>query len=108
MAPLPWTSRVPLSLPCTHAIITTPADSSGALAALDVHIPRYQGLLPGRCQPSPYSNGVGVRIALFEACSMFTHIMACALPDPLEEAFSQSARTALLPPPSLQAVPGGA
>jgi len=30
----------------------------------------------------PNSNGVGARIAFFEARSMFIHIMACALPDP--------------------------
>jgi len=57
---------------------------------------------------------VGVRIALFEAYSMFIHIMACALPACRQAgltpkgAFSRSARTALLPPPSLRAVPGEA
>jgi len=43
------------------------------------------------CLPSPNINRVGVHIALFEVYAVFTHIMACALPDPLRGAFSRSA-----------------
>src|SRR5260370_263786 len=33
-------------------------------------------VLPSRCQPSPNLNGLGVHIALFEACSTFTRVTA--------------------------------
>src|SRR5882724_7292586 len=80
-------SRVPSGFLCTHAITITPADSRGALLALYVLFPWTRALLPAGCQPSPNLNGVGVRITLFEAFSVFTHVMACALPDPLRGLF---------------------
>ena len=36
----------------------------------------------GRWRPSPLRRGVGLRIKPFGACSTFTRVMACALPEP--------------------------
>ena len=44
--------------------------------------------LPHPSQPSLKFNQVGVRIALFEACSVFTRVTACSLADLLQETFS--------------------
>ena len=52
----------------------------GACFARDVLFPWTRGL-PSGCQPSPKINGLGVRIALFEACSTFTRVTACTLPE---------------------------
>ena len=66
-------SRVDAPLLCTHAIANTPVFLCGALIA------RF----PQRRRPSPVSHQLGIHITLFEACSAFTHIMACALADRL-------------------------
>ena len=65
--------------PCIHAVAITPAGPLGARFAL----------LPQRRRPSPRFRRVGSRIALFEACSAFTHVTACILAespcDPLHQ-----------------------
>jgi len=66
-------SRVDAPLLCTHAIAITPVFLCGALIA------RF----PQRRRPSLVSHQLGIHITLFEACSAFTHIMACALADRL-------------------------
>src|SRR5258705_3346576 len=66
-------SRVDAPLLCTHAIANTPVFLCGALIA------RF----PQRRRPSLVSHQLGIHITLFEACSAFTHIMACALADRL-------------------------
>ena len=72
-----WVSRVAAGLRCAHVLTTTPAIRTGC----------FLRSLPTPCQPSPYFNRVGVRIALFEACSVFTHIRTCSLADSLVRAF---------------------
>ena len=52
-----------------HAVATTPAEPLGASVVR----------LPQQRRPSPRSSRVGFRIALFEACSAFTHVTACML-----------------------------
>ena len=49
--------------------------------------------LPAPCQPSPNLNRVGVRLTLFEACSVFTRVTACLLADSLHEPLSSGAST---------------
>ena len=66
-------SRVDAPLLCTHAIANTPVFLCGALIA------RF----PQRRRPSLVWYQLGIHIALFEAYSAFTHIMACALADRL-------------------------
>ena len=70
------THNHPVALPvlravsvCTHAVTTTPAEPLGGVSLL----------LSGRWQPSLNLRHVGLRIALFEACSTFTHVAACTL-----------------------------
>ena len=72
-----WVSRVAAGLRCAHVLTTTPAIRTWC----------FLRSLPTPCQPSPYFNRVGVRIALFEACSVFTHIRTCSLADSLVRAF---------------------
>jgi hypothetical protein len=72
-----WVSRVAAGLRCAHVPTTTPAIRTWCLLRS----------LPTPCQPSPYFNRVGVRITLFEACSVFTHIRTCSLADSLVRAF---------------------
>ena len=72
-----WVSRVAAGLRCAHVLTTTPAIRTRCSLRS----------LPAPCQPSPYFNRVGVRIALFEACSVFTHIRTCSLADSLTRAF---------------------
>jgi hypothetical protein len=66
-------SRVDPSLLCAHAIANTPVSLCGARIA---RFPRSR-------RPSLVSHQLGVHITLFEACSAFTHVMACALADRL-------------------------
>ena len=65
-------SRVDAPLLCTHAIAITPVFLCGALIA---RFPETAAFA--------VSYQLGIHIALFEACSAFTHIMACALADRL-------------------------
>jgi hypothetical protein len=62
---------LPADSPCIHAIAPTPA---GPVER------RRSGL--DRRRPSPSVRRVGSRIARFEVCSAFTHVMACLLADP--------------------------
>ena len=55
------------------------------------HCSTSGGLPPSVCQ-------VGSRIALFEACSAFTHVMACMLADSLAEPYSRVLQSKSLPP----------
>ena len=81
----------------THAIATTPAGP--------VELCR-SGLDQRR--PSPSVGQVGSRIARFEDCSAFTHVMACVLADSLRSLFQEcfSPSRCLLEP--LQVLPAGA
>ena len=72
-----WVSRVAAGLRCAHVLTNTPA----------IRTQCSLRSLPAPCQPSPCFNRVGVRIALFEACSVFTHIRTCSLADSLARAF---------------------
>ena len=72
-----WVSRVAAGLRCVHVLTNTPA----------IRTQCSLRSLPAPCQPSPCFNRVGVRIALFEACSVFTHIRTCSLADSLARAF---------------------
>ncbi len=72
-----WVSRVAAGLLCAHVLTHTPAIRTRCLLRS----------LPAPWQPSPCLNRVGVRIALFEACSVFTHIRTCSLADSLARAF---------------------
>ena len=72
-----WVSRVAAGLRCAHVLTNTPAIRTRCSLRS----------LPAPCQPSPCFNRVGVRIALFEACSVFTHIRTCSLADSLARAF---------------------
>ena len=60
----------------THAIASTPAGP----------VEPCRSLLDQR-RPSPSVRQVGSRIARFEVCSAFTHVMACVLADSLKEPF---------------------
>jgi len=51
-----------------HAVATTPTRALGLFARLSQ-----------RLRPSLFLSQVGSRIALFEACSAFTHVTACML-----------------------------
>ena len=57
LAPRSWTSRVPPRPLCPHAVITTPANSSGTAVAHCVHIPRIQGVFPENTGLPPISTG---------------------------------------------------
>jgi hypothetical protein len=70
-------SRVAAGLRCAHVLTHTPA----------IRTQCSLRSLPAPSQPSPCFNRVGVRIALFEACSVFTHIRTCSLADSLARAF---------------------
>jgi hypothetical protein len=72
-----WVSRVAAGLLCAHVLTHTPAIRTRCSLRS----------LPVSCQPSPCFNRVGVRIALYEACSVFTHIRTCSLADSLARAF---------------------
>jgi len=72
-----WVSRVAADLRCAHVLTHTPA----------IRTQCSLRSLPAPSQPSPCFNRVGVRIALFEACSVFTHIRTCSLADSLARAF---------------------
>ncbi len=94
----PWLriSRVPPPFPATHAITTTPANPRASIIALTVLLCPDSGSFRTRWQPSPNLNGVGLRITLFEASSVFTHVTACALPDsPTENLFLQYLNTSV-------------
>ena len=69
-------SPPPLGLPVLrrtslyiHAVASTPAGPLGARVAVFFQ----------RRRPSPADHRVGSRIAVFEACSAFTHVTACIL-----------------------------
>ena len=49
----------------------------------------------------------GIRITLFEACSVFTHITACMFAKSLSEPSTPEASAASLPPRLLQLLPVG-
>ena len=51
---------------------------------------------------------VGFRIALFEACSAFTHVTACILARPLKGSDTSKASAASSPPRLLRLLPAGA
>jgi hypothetical protein len=78
---------LPVDSPCTHAIATTPAGP----------VERRRSLLDQR-RPSPSVRQVGSRIARFEVCSAFTHVMACMLADSLKEPFPGVLQSKSLPP----------
>ena len=58
-----------MRLPCVHAVTTTPAQRLGILFA---RFPSRISLPRNGCR-------VDLRIDLFEACSVFTHVTACTL-----------------------------
>jgi hypothetical protein len=62
----------------THADANTPAGPLGAVARL-----------AQRRRPSRSQSPVGPRIELFEACSAFTHVPACALARSPEVTYSK-------------------
>ena len=62
-----------------HAVVTTPAESTGALLArfpMDISFPRLL-------------ERVSFRITLFEACSTFIHITAYIFAEPLKDPLHQ-------------------
>ena len=59
-------------------------------------------------RPSPKPGRVGSYISLFEACSAFTHVMACMLAESPMRPSTPKASAASLPPPQLRLLPGGA
>ena len=77
---------------------------------------QYPGRSDGTCslvrfhslRPSPNSGRVGSCISLFEACSAFTHVTACTLAESPMRPSTPKASAALLPPPLLRLLPGGA
>ena len=81
--------------PSRHAIPNTPAELPGACV---VCFPQEQ-------RPSLCYRKVGFRIATFEACSGFTHVMACHFAEPLNGPFPPKAPTGSLPPPPLRLLP---
>ena len=87
-----------LSSSCVHAVVTTPAQSTGASFAR----------IPHGWQPSPHKGRVGLRIALFEACSTFTRITACTIAKSLKGPSTPKAPIASLPPRLLRLLPAGA
>lgn len=76
-----WISRVAYAFLCVHADATAPAGpqefdrSCLPLLGQETPIPRQR--------PSPASEWVGSRIAVFEACSAFTCVSACTLAESL-------------------------
>ena len=91
-------SRVALSSSFMHAIVNTPAESTGCMFRS----------LPHRYQPSPQCRRVGFRINLFEACSTFTGVTACMIAKSLEGPSTPKASTTSLPPSLLRLLPAGA
>ena len=76
------------SILCSHPLTNTPAALDGALIA------RF----PSRRRPSSCFNRLGVRIARFEACSVFILIRGCVLADSaLRNLLHRWLRVALLP-----------
>jgi hypothetical protein len=71
---------LPVDSSYTHAIASTPA---GPVELCRSWLERRR--------PSPSVRQVGSRIARFEVCSAFTHVMACMLADSLKGAVSRSA-----------------
>jgi len=61
-----------------------------------------------RLRPSPENRRVGSCISRFEACSAFTHVMACTLAKSPSRPSTPKAPAALSPPPLLRLLPGGA
>ena len=61
-----------------------------------------------RYQLCPKTQRVSFCIVRFEACSTFTLITTYMLTEPLKRPFTSKAPTALLPPPPLRLLPGGA
>ena len=61
-----------------------------------------------RLRPSPENWRVGSCITRFEACSTFTHVMACTLAKTPSRPSTPKAPTASLPLPPLRLLPGGA
>src|SRR5579859_3467608 len=61
-----------------------------------------------RQRPSPSLCWVGSHIALFEACSAFTHVTACLLTESPKRPFPSKAPAVSLPSPPLRLLPAGA
>jgi hypothetical protein len=83
---LPVLRRFPL---CRHAIAITPAD--------------WYHSLPQPQRPSPYYRRVGFRIAHFEACLAFTHVMACLLTRSYDTSYTKGFRRFVTSTPALAA-----
>ena len=78
---------LPVDSSYTHAIANTPAGP----------VETCRSLLDQR-RPSPSVLQVGSRIARFEDCSAFTHVMACVFADSLKEPFPRVLQSKSLPP----------
>ena len=70
-------SRVASAPLRAHAGATTPAEATGFVPFATLF-----GGVSGLWQPSPECRRVGLRIKLFEVCSTFTRVPACALAEP--------------------------
>ena len=81
----------------THAVTNTPAGPVGAFA-----------LLPHRRRPSLNDRQVGTRITCFEACSVFTHVTACAFAESQNDPFTSEALATSSPPSPLRLLLTGA
>jgi hypothetical protein len=91
------TSRVASGPLCLHAVATTSAGPMETCSLVHSH----------RLRPSPNRRRVGPCIAIFEACSAFTHVTACMLTESPTRPSTPKASAASLPPPLLRLLPGG-
>jgi len=91
-------SRVAPDPLCLHAVATTPAGPMELIRSLLLH----------RLRPSPDYSWVSSCIISFVACSAFTHVTTYRLAKSPMRPSTPEAPAALLPPPPLRLLPGGA